>query len=96
MRPETTPTNPPPPSETDRDADGLDRIDRWIREYLAMDQKLNAVLAEARHQRDQSGRSEKGRLLAILATKLEEALAWWEYLERQEPTNPVPGDEVSA
>lgn len=74
----------------------LARIDNWIREYIAMDNKLKAALAEARHQRDKAGRSEKGRYLAVLVTKLEEVVAWWEYVERQEPAPPVPGEGPSA
>lgn len=74
------------PVEPEYDPAGLDQIIQWVRSYIAMDRKLKAALDEARAQRDEAGRSERGRLLAVLTTKIEDALAWWEYLERLEPS----------
>lgn len=71
----------------------VDAIDRWVRGYVAMGDKLRATLAEARHQRDEAGRSERGRLLAVLTTDLERCVALWEYLERQEPSA-VEGEDA--
>ena len=46
---------------------------------------ISAALDEAQVARDKAGRSEQGRKLAILATKLEDALAWALYANPDRP-----------
>jgi len=48
-----------------------------------MDETLQEALGQAREWRDANGRSEQGRQLAILATKIEDCLAWWTYMQAE-------------